>query len=251
MNFNTDRLSHSYIADSIIADTVAMAVVCSKRDGKRPCGNCNDCDKASRRIHPDIIEVGKLDSKNIISVDSIRELKHDVYILPNDSMQKAYLVRDADAMNINAQNALLQVLEEPPKHAVFILSTDNPAALLPTVRSRCVELRAEPGSGEPDENADTDEAEKMAQEYINAIAGNNVKLMECMFRMDKLDKQAFRLFLEISREKIIDTIKANTDKKELCSKYTHTDGILQKAGEMLDLNVNPGSVAGYICANVL
>ncbi|MDR2571027.1 MAG: DNA polymerase III subunit delta, partial [Oscillospiraceae bacterium] len=132
MTFDAARLSHAYITESSFADTLAMTVVCGNRDGERPCKNCTHCKKAKRHIHPDIIVIGKLEEKLIVTVDQIREVKKDVYILPNEAVQKAYIINDADSMNINAQNALLQILEEPPKHDVFILCSENPAALLPT-----------------------------------------------------------------------------------------------------------------------
>jgi len=156
MSFDSSRLSHAYITDESLANHIAMAVVCSARDAARPCKQCSHCDKASRSIHPDIIiidkdrikeldkETGREKVKPIVSVDIVRWLKRDVYVVPNDSMHKAYIVKDADTMNTSAQNAFLQMLEEPPKHAVFIICTDNPAALLQTVRSRCVETISKP-----------------------------------------------------------------------------------------------------------
>ena len=65
MSFDSKRLSHAYIVDTSFADTLAMAVVCSARNVDRPCNVCADCDKASRNIHPDIIEVVRIDNKHI------------------------------------------------------------------------------------------------------------------------------------------------------------------------------------------
>jgi len=194
-----------------------------------------------------------LDGKSIISVDQIREIKQDVYIVPNDSMQKAYVVRDADTMNANAQNAFLKILEEPPKHAVFILCTENPTALFPTVRSRCIELKAKPGSNFSDDDIDLEETEQLVSDFINALTGDNVKLMDCMFRIDKLDKLAFHSFLNISRESIINEIRksGNANKAGLCQSLGEADSVLQKAGEMLDLNVSSGNIAGFICASMI
>ena len=254
MSFNSGRLSHAYITDDSFADTLAMAVVCEARDTARPCGRCIHCDKASRHIHPDITVVGRLEDKHIVGVDQIRELKKDVFIVPNEAKQKAYIVNDADSMNVNAQNAFLQVLEEPPAHAVFILCTGNPAALLPTVRSRCVELKGSveaDGSG-IDEN-ECSELEGLADEFIAALAGDNVKLMEVMFRLDKLDRFAFSGFIDSAREKLVVSLKEGScsglqgDGKVL----VHAETVLLKAGEMLDLNVSAGHIAGYICASLL
>jgi len=273
MSFNSLRLSHAYITDVSFVETLAMAVVCSARDAARPCKNCADCDKASRHIHPDIITVERLDNKLIISVDQIRALKQDVYILPNEAMQKAYIVKDADSMNTNAQNAFLQILEEPPAHTVFVLCTDNPMALLPTVRSRCVELKSISGAevvavgaggavvavGESDDVLPEGLAE-LTGDFVEALTGDNVKLMECMFRIDKLDRHAFQSFLSQAREQVVlalressgDASSANSTDFSNFSKreaLIQADEILTKAGEMLDLNVSAGHIAGFICAS--
>jgi len=283
MIFDTDRLSHAYIIDESFADTLAMAVVCSTRGSPRPCRSCIHCDKSSRHIHPDITVVGKLEDKLIVSVDQIRELKRDVYIVPNEAIQKAYVVNDADAMNANAQNAFLQVLEEPPAHAVFILCTNNPAALLPTVRSRCVELRSHAftdsdESGGLDESGfsedsgtsemsggELSELERVADEFVSALAGDNVKLMECMFRLDKLDRISFSGFLGLAREKVALSLRngslvyavSRADAADAAGvagnsrALVRAEGVLAKAGEMLDLNVSSGHIAGYICAGLV
>jgi len=226
--------------------------------------HCVHCDKASRHIHPDITVVGRLDDKLIISVDQVRDLKKDVYIVPNESSQKAYIVNDADSMNVNAQNAFLQILEEPPAQAVFILCTKNPAALLPTVRSRCVELKSgvdfdvisEPEVSPVDSVESEDEHSEVALfvgKFIAALDGDNVKLMECMFVLDKFDRLAFSEFLALAREAVALSfrVSSNDDASPKRKALVLADSVLLKAGEMLDLNVNVGNIAGYICASLV
>ena len=77
-----------------------------------------------------------------VAVKIIREFREDVFIRPNESDHKIYLL--PQEMGIEGQNALLKILEEPPHYGVFILLTDNPEKLLPTVRSRCTELALQP-----------------------------------------------------------------------------------------------------------
>jgi len=283
MNFDASRLSHAYITDSSTANTIAMTVVCSASESTGPCRRCASCNKASRGIHPDITIVGKLEDKNIVSVEQIRELKKDIYIVPNEASKKAYIVNDADKMNTNAQNAFLQILEEPPVHAVFILSTDNPAALLPTVRSRCVQAkRTQTASGEKDtesceqtkahddhnargvlnsrDSSDaSDVAAELASELITALNGDNVKLMECMFRLDKLDRAAFSVFLNTAKEHVVATLKENltnvdnntNHNEQLCKALVNAESIFSKAGTMLTLNVSSGHISGFICASLI
>jgi len=280
--FDSKRLSHAYIVTSnALADKIAMAAVCSARDRERPCMSCSDCSKASRHTHPDIMKVDKLDGKHIISVDQIRELKQDVYVVPNDSMQKAYVVENADIMNSNAQNAFLRILEEPPAHAVFILCTETPTLLLPTVRSRCVELKSHPTDTFDDALPDdTNEHMELVDQFVEALAGDNIKLMECMFRIDKLDRLALADFLNMAHRHVVSSLRDTaqsprqgdgssvlrqvinesasllqhkTDEPSPClaRKLAHAESILIKANDMLDLNVSAGHISGFICANVL
>ena len=79
--------------------------------------------------------------KKTVPVDLIRQARADMYVMPNESEHKLYLFPRAQDMGIPGQNALLKVLEEPPSYGVFLLLTTNPDALLPTVRSRCTEIR--------------------------------------------------------------------------------------------------------------
>jgi len=245
---NHNRISHAYIASGELADTLAMATVCSGSAGEKPCGSCAHCDKASRRIHPDITYVDKPQDKREIVVDQIRELKKDVVIVPNDSDKKAYIINSADLMNINAQNAFLQILEDPPAHVVFILRTENPAALLQTVRSRCVELKARIETEAPDSAA-----EKMANEFFSAIERGNAALISYMFRLGKLDKDVFAKFLTAARTQVAARLRADTSggcesKLEMIAR---AERLLLKAGDMLDLNVNTGHISGMICASLL
>ena len=148
------RLSHAYILSSsrqedclALAGQIAAAAVC-QRETDAPCGQCRACRKARSGNHPDIIHVRRLsDSKGQprreLLVEQIRQMAADAYVLPNEAARKVYIVEDADKMNPAAQNAALKTLEEPPAGVIFLLCAENPGLLLPTVRSRCVELRDE------------------------------------------------------------------------------------------------------------
>jgi len=243
-----NRLSHAYIVAGGLAGTLAMAAVCSSRDKARPCMGCTHCDKSSRHIHPDITVVGILPEKREILIEQIRELKKDVIVVPNQADRKAYIIKSADTMNVNAQNAFLQILEEPPAHAVFILSTENPAALLPTVRSRCVELKA---GREPD-TTDSSAAE-IADEFFSALERGNAPLVAFMFRLDKLEKNVFSAFLAAAREQVAVKLRSAvvSDNGVPPDILSRTERVLVRAGEMHDLNVSVGHISGMICASLL
>lgn len=105
-----------------------------------PCGACSACSKVVREIHPDVITVVDEEHKNI-SVDVLRDVRADAYILPNEGRRKVYIFPDCDKLDGKAQNVLLKVIEEGPPHAAFIFCARNSAVLLQTIRSRAVEWK--------------------------------------------------------------------------------------------------------------
>ena len=145
-----DKVSHSYIfsgepgaGKKLLASLFAMTLQCEEK-GKDPCLSCESCKKAMNESHPDIITVHH-EKPNVISVDDIRsQIVNDVEIKPYSGSYKIYLVHDAELMNVQAQNALLKTIEEPPAYAVIILLTSNADMMLPTIKSRCVTLHLKP-----------------------------------------------------------------------------------------------------------
>jgi DNA polymerase-3 subunit delta' len=124
-----------------LARLLAAALLCGKPDA--PCGHCEACRKVFSGVHPDFITVDDPEKKTV-PVDLIREARGDMYIQPNEGSRKIYLFPRGQDMGIPGQNALLKILEEPPSYGVFLLLTDNPHKMLPTVRSRCTELALTP-----------------------------------------------------------------------------------------------------------
>lgn len=145
----TDKVSHAYILNGekgsgkkLLASLFAMSLQCQDReeDGDA-CGKCQSCKQAMNNNQPDIIKVTH-EKPNTISIDDIREqVNHDIVIKPYSSRYKIYIIADADMMTVQAQNAILKTIEEPPEYAVIMLLTENAETLLPTIRSRCVMLK--------------------------------------------------------------------------------------------------------------
>ena len=147
----TGNVSHAYIINGerfsgkeYIAKVFAMALQCENRDGIDPCGECHSCKQALSANQPDIIHLTH-EKPNVITVDDIREqINKDIVIKPYACDRKIYIINEAEKMNVQAQNALLKTLEEPPEYAVIIILTTNVDALLPTILSRCVVLNMKP-----------------------------------------------------------------------------------------------------------
>ncbi len=144
------KISHAYIINGekssgkeFIAGIFAMTLQCEKQ-GDNPCMECHSCKQAISKNHPDIIRVTH-EKPNTISVDDVRtQINGDVAIKPYSSPYKIYIMNEAEKMTVQAQNALLKTLEEPPEYAVILLLTTNVNALLPTILSRCVVLNMRP-----------------------------------------------------------------------------------------------------------
>lgn len=146
---NADAVSHAYILNGergsgkkMLANLFAMSLQCQNREENGDaCGKCQSCRQALSGNQPDIIRVTH-EKPNTISVDDIRDqVNNDILIKPYSSRYKIYIIPQADLMSVQAQNALLKTIEEPPEYAVIMLLTENAETLLPTIRSRCVMMK--------------------------------------------------------------------------------------------------------------
>ena len=141
---NSQRLSHSLLLQGeagtgkrTLAGLIAQAVLC-QGTGERPCGICSACYKVQKGIHPDVITVGAEALRpQSFHIGVVRELRSQAFVAPNEGCKKIYILQNAQNMTVQAQNALLKILEEPPEHAMFILICENRSSLLETILSRC------------------------------------------------------------------------------------------------------------------
>lgn len=149
-----NKVSHAYIINGerssgkeFVAKIFAMTLQCEKQ-GTEPCGECHSCKQAMSQNHPDIIFVSH-EKPNTIGVEDIRnQINNDIVIKPYSGPRKIYIMNEGEKMTVQAQNALLKTLEEPPGHAVILILTANVDAFLPTILSRCVVLNMKPVADE-------------------------------------------------------------------------------------------------------
>ncbi len=143
--FSGGRVPHSFLitgedraAKESFALSLARALVCESTTP--PCGVCRSCTMSE---HPDVIFA--LDPARLkdgkVRIEDVRAMVADVYVLPNDAQRKVYLVFDAARLSAYDQNVLLATLETPPQHACFILTATHASELLPTVVSRCTQIK--------------------------------------------------------------------------------------------------------------
>jgi DNA polymerase-3 subunit delta' len=140
------------VGKKMTAGAFAMACNCLKLKSAMPqdpdldvidaCGDCAPCRKIAGNHHPDVIHVAPLSS--VIRIAQIRSLLQTLTLKPNEADRRVVILSDAQAMNAEAGNALLKVLEEPPDRTLLVLTARQPSDLLPTVVSRCRHIRFSP-----------------------------------------------------------------------------------------------------------
>ena len=138
------QVSHAYILNgengsgkNMLAKAFAKALVCEAGYGDS-CNMCRACHQFDSGNHPDVKWITH-EKANSIGVDEVREqINNDIVIKPYSSKYKVYIIDEAEKMTVQAQNALLKTIEEPPEYAVILFLTNTLDVLLQTVRSRCI-----------------------------------------------------------------------------------------------------------------
>lgn len=105
------------------------------------CGHCRSCEVYQAGAHPDQLWIKPAEDKTTISVDSVRELGHFLTLSISYSPMRVAVISPAEHLNTNAANSLLKMLEEPTPNTHLLLLSYQPGRLLPTIRSRCQQLR--------------------------------------------------------------------------------------------------------------
>ena len=176
---------------SAAAEFAAAAMECTAED--KPCGMCAACRKVREDIHPDVTRVQDAEHKNI-AVDVIRAVRTDAYIRPNEGARKVYIFEDCSLLTEQDQNVLLKTVEEGPPYAAFLFCAENSAAVLQTLRSRCVELKLRPENGGP-----APEESETALALCRAVGqkkrGSAAELLVELERR-KIDREQLRSVLE-------------------------------------------------------
>ena len=220
------KLSHAYLIEggegcgkTYFARFAAAAVLCT--GDTPPCGKCPSCVKALAGSHPDLFYFSP-DKKASMGVETVRDIKKSLFFMPNDGDRKVYIIDDAQKMTVQAQNALLKFIEEPPASVLFFIVADKKESLLPTVvsRTRIISLA-------PSDNADIrrflmSESKKSGgeqiDEAINMAEGSPGKALKLLCRdfsrqrqlcldfmpvlvsTSKSDAMAFLLSMKLNRD---------------------------------------------------
>ncbi|CAA0096728.1 DNA polymerase III subunit delta' [BD1-7 clade bacterium] len=121
-----------------LAQGLASVLLCREQENAEfACGQCKGCQLQQAGTHPDIMRIGLEEKSKQIKVDQVRKVVDFINKTSQQNGNKVVLIKPAEALNINAANALLKCLEEPTKDSFLLLVSHAPGRLLPTIRSRC------------------------------------------------------------------------------------------------------------------
>lgn len=243
------------------AKLFARALLCMAEKENRPCGVCQSCLKSIAESHPDIMMFQGSTPKTF-GIDVVREIRDKSYIAPNESSGKVFILSNIETMTVQAQNALLKILEEPPANVVFILTSSSEAVLLETILSRVVLINI---AGE--EEMVDEEIVQLVQQLAHAAAFENE--FAFMALTSVLDKKRdifvscctefIKLFRDIllkqsgsqsqcmtSDEKLIEKIANHLTEKQCMAIITAVEDVQQA----LERNANQQLMITYLSSRV-
>ena len=213
------KVSHAYIINGernagkeFIAKLFAMTLQCEKK-GIEPCQECHSCRQALSENQPDIIRLVH-EKPNTIGVEDIRsQINNDMAIKPYSSPYKIYIISEAEKMTVQAQNALLKTLEEPPEYGIIMILTSSLETLLPTVQSRCVILNVRPVADELVKKylMETMQIPDYKAEVCTAFARGNIgraRMLASSEEFEKVKEEALVLLKNINSMEIAEIVTA-------------------------------------------
>ena len=239
----------------------ASAFQCAGPERDRPCGVCPACRKVREDIHPDVSTVRDEEHK-FIAVDVIREVRKDAYIRPNEGERKVYLFPDCALLTEQDQNVLLKLVEEGPPYAAFLFCAENPAAVLQTLRSRCVELKLQPKA--PQGREEDEEGEALCRCLLRRKRGSAAELA-VRLEKKKLSRENLSALLERSEALLSQALvltyggtAGDGDRalaEELGKRLTKTQlvrtiELMKQYRRECGYNVGPGHVLGALAAEL-
>ena len=239
----------------------ASAFQCVGPERDRPCGVCPACRKVREDIHPDVSAVRDEEHK-FIAVDVVREVRRDAYIRPNEGERKVYLFPDCALLTEQDQNVLLKLVEEGPPYAAFVFCAENPAAVLQTLRSRCVELKLQPKA--PQGREEDGEGEALCRCLLRRKRGSAAELA-VRLEKKKLSRENLSALLERSEALLSQALvltyggtAGDGDRalaEELGKRLTkaqlvRTIELMKQYRRECGYNVGPGHVLGALAAEL-
>lgn len=210
---------------------------------EKPCGICGNCVKMASNAHPDVVVLEASGKNKSIKIDDIRKIREDAYVISNEGAGKFYIIKDADFMTIQAQNALIKILEEPPKNVTFVLICASCGNLLSTIRSRSHIFKIK-NISENEASEIVALSEKIVKE---SLGGRNDKILEYLSKFGS-QRGEFKLLIENIIERLVDCFKNENIEKSLESSLILKIDNLRKLVDLVDKNVNMNLLVCAVCS---
>lgn len=200
---SSDRLPHALLLTGVartekaaFAEAFARSLLC-QQPNVSALGNacdCHSCHLMQGRSHPDALWVEPEKQGQAIKVDQVREINDFIHQTGLSTMSRVVLINPADAMNMNAANALLKTLEEPSQHACLILVCEHPGQLPATVLSRCQRVHFI-------------RREKMTQSDEATAILKQILILNPLEAAAEIKEANYRMFLEVMLSWLMDLLK--------------------------------------------
>ncbi len=182
----TNKIAHSYllsgprgVGKTTIARLFAKLLNCLNPKDNEPCNECDNCLEITNGVHPDVFE---LDAASNRGIDDVRAIQDAAKFFPMKAKYKFFIVDEVHMLTLQAFNAMLKILEEPPEYLIFILATTNPEKIPQTILSRCQKFSLQ--------RLKIDEISKKIEEIAEK---ENIKIdSESKFLISKLGDGALR-----------------------------------------------------------
>jgi len=181
------RLGHAYLFNGLemaqlerVARTLAKALVCEQPPQVAAtglpmdcCDRCLSCRKVDAENHPDVLWVRPESKLRVVTIDQMRDLMQTIHLKPTQAPFKVGIIVSAERLNVQAANAFLKTLEEPPADSVLILLTTEPQRILETIISRCLRLNLAGGT----EHHHTPEFVEWLRQFAVVASGEQKSLL--------------------------------------------------------------------------
>lgn len=234
---------------------LSMWAVCSGKADNKPCGKCKGCINAKKQNHSDVYFAKGAGKTGNYNIEELRNITEDSAYKPNEAKNKVYIFLNADKkLPVISQNTFLKTLEEPPQDVLFILTTENSNALLPTILSRATVFNI------PFIDKIEDENLEIAKEIIKGILNpSEIDLLYATYKLNKKQTalDVLPLVSRLFRDGLACSVGASCTLdeecgKNLCKRLTKSRllkliEINEKAIVKIAQNVNMNLLATWLC----
>lgn len=213
---------------------LAKSMLCDS-ESKKPCEKCGNCVKINSGGHTDVKILKPEKAFASIKIGEIRKIREDAHIVSLEGHKKFYIIESAELMTIEAQNAFIKILEEPPKDVIFILICRSVSALLPTVRSRC---QIYSGSDELDMAQGNSEIGELAESIAKCSISGDVENMMRFVAETPNDRNYLKLLSEMILDKLIrESASGIPRQKEIFEMIDELHGLIKIFENNININL--------------